>query len=52
MVLLQKTTYDGYRQIKVSTSIDAEVIKSDTEKVVISAPWILWITSVALKVGF
>lgn len=32
-------TYDGnINQIQVSTSIDAEVLKSDTEKVVISAP--------------
>jgi hypothetical protein len=37
--VITEKTYDGdIDQIKVSTSIDAEVIKSDTEKVVISAP--------------
>lgn len=46
-------TYDGdIDQIKVSTSIDAEVIKSDTEKVVISAPSdIMDNIKVALKGG-
>ena len=50
---ITEKTYDGdIDQIKVSTSIDAEVIKSDTEKVVISAPSdIMDNIKVALKGG-
>ena len=51
--VITEKTYDGdIDQIKVSTSIDAEVIKSDTEKVVISAPSdIMDNIKVALKGG-
>lgn len=50
---ITEKTYDGdIDQIKVSTSIDAEVIKSDAEKVVISAPSdIMDNIKVALKGG-
>ena len=50
---ITEKTYDGdIDQIKVSTSIDAEVIKSDTEKVVVSAPSdIMDNIKVALKGG-
>lgn len=50
---ITEKTYDGdIDQIKVSTSIDTEVIKSDTEKVVISAPSdIMDNIKVALKGG-
>lgn len=51
--VITEKTYDGdIDQIKVSTSIDTEVIKSDTEKVVISAPSdIMDNIKVALKGG-
>ncbi len=51
--VITEKTYDGdIDQIKVSTSIDAEVIKSDTEKVVVSAPSdIMDNIKVALKGG-
>lgn len=51
--VITEKTYDGdIDQIKVSTSIDAEVIKSDAEKVVISAPSdIMDNIKVALKGG-
>lgn len=51
-VITEKTYVGDIDQIKVSTSIDAEVIKSDTEKVVISAPSdIMDNIKVALKGG-
>ena len=36
--ITDKTYFGNIDQIQVSTSINAEVVKSDTEKVVLSAP--------------